>query len=64
MRGKGFYNSSGLADPTAWRAMENIRRDEKADRLIKSVRALIARNGFELLGRVVIKDAKSGKVFR
>jgi len=64
MRGKGFYNSSGLADPTAWRALENIGREEKAARVIKRLRALAARHGFELAGRVAVRDARSGKVYR
>lgn len=60
---KDFYNASGCADPTAYRAMRNIDRTEtaaNANQLIKTLKALIAQNGFTLLNRIEIKDIKSG----
>ena len=63
-RDKDFYNASGGADPTAYRAIKNIEQEENVNRLIKTIKALIAESGFELLNRIILKDVKNGKIFK
>jgi hypothetical protein len=66
MRNKYFYNVSGYSDPTAYIAIKNIERDEakqRLKRLIKTLKAAIAKNGFALLNNIELKDIESGIVF-
>lgn len=56
-----FYNGSGCADPTAYNAIRKAEHDravESVNRLIKDIKALIAKNGFVLLNRIELKDEK------
>lgn len=61
-------NSSGYIDPTAYKAMQNVERDEKLDaryRLVLSIiRNVLDLAGFCMVERFVIKDKKTGKVWR
>lgn len=62
-----FYNGSGCADPTAYKAIRKVEHDqavESVNRLIKDIKALIAKNGFVLLNRIELKDEKSGIIFK
>lgn len=62
-----FYNGSGCADPTAYNAIRKVEHDravESVNRLIKDIKALIAKNGFVLLNRIELKDEKSGIIFK
>lgn len=62
-----FYNGSGCADPTAYNAIRKVEQDravENVNRLIKEIKALIAKSGFVLLNRIELKDEKSGIIFK
>jgi hypothetical protein len=65
-----FYNASGCADPTAYHAMQNIQRDQRAearrevDRLVNDIKTLTAERGFTVLNRIELKDKKSGIIFK
>ena len=64
---KEYYNASGYPDPTAYKALKNIQRDEingNVNLLIKTLKETIAENGFLLLNRIELKEIKSGKVFK
>lgn len=69
--GKGLrYNGSGYKDPTAYQAIRELEQEELKQieqRAIKSIRAVkrrLAADGFELIGRISIRDIKTGREFR
>lgn len=62
-------NSEGYYDPTAYMGLRNIGRKENAleqdvTMLIKVLKYIIGKAGFELVNRIEIKDKKTGRVFR
>lgn len=66
---KPWLNTSGCNDPTAFRAVNSVTRQEqqlqnKVSTLVKSVRSIIDLAGFEVIGRIHIKHKKTGKEFR
>lgn len=69
MRDIRFYNKEGYPDPTAY---DGIRRALAADAeesrrvnaLIKVLKALIREAGFELIGRIEIRDKRSGREYK
>lgn len=66
---KPWLNDSGCSDPTAYEALKSIINDEeilenKVRKLVKAIKFIVKRAGFELIGRIQIKDKKSGKEFR
>lgn len=67
---KSRLNGSGYIDNTAYQALGNIAREEKqqlddaASELIKDVKALIRDRGFDVIGRIGIKDRATGKEFK
>ncbi|MBA9087490.1 hypothetical protein FHR92_003975 [Fontibacillus solani] len=63
------YNASGYPDPTAYQAMKPVIREEaeldiKVHRLIRMLKTIIEWAGFELIGRIQIKDKRTGKEFK
>lgn len=67
---KSRLNGSGYVDNTAYNAIENItreerqKRDDAASELIEDVKALIRGRGFDVIGRIGIKDGVTGKEYR
>lgn len=62
-------NAEGYADPTAFNGMKPVIKQEadldgRVAFLIKVLKFIIRSAGFELIGRIVIKDKETGKVFR
>lgn len=58
-------NPSGAADPTRTKAEENISREEKRiSDLVHVIRYIADAAGFDIVGRVVFEDKKTGKIFR
>ncbi len=66
-------NAEGYMDTTAHDALTNVMRDKQAEldaadlrcnRLIKSIKTLIDLAGFDLTGRVEMKDRKTGRIYR
>lgn len=63
------YNGSGYYDPTAYQAIENIEKVNKNDerrvkRLLATIYYICNLAGFRIEDRIVLKDKKSGKVWR
>lgn len=62
-------NSEGYSDPTAYKAMKKVLREEDENQkrisavinIIKNVADLA---GFDLVSRVVLKDRKTGREYR
>lgn len=64
-------NASGYFDPTAYQAMKNVMKDEptveESDRFHKLLDAIFYITeiaGFHIEGRVIIKDKKTGRIWR
>lgn len=63
MKNNDFYNHEHYPDPTAYKALENIER-ERITKLIKQLKSIIKENEFELAERIVLKDKRTGKIYR
>lgn len=69
-----YHNKEGYPDPTAGNAMANMIHAQKKENsdpleckkkfLIKVLKFIISEAGFELIGRIQIKDSESGREFR
>lgn len=62
-------NSEGYYDPTAYLGLASIIEEENAlqsdaNTLIKVLKYIISKSGFELISRIEIRDKKTGKIFR
>lgn len=58
-------NGEGYYDPTAYQGLKPIIQKEKeVAALIKVLKYIIGKSGFELVGRIELKDKKSGQIFR
>lgn len=63
------YNQSGCKDLTAYYAIRNVVKeekelDERVRNLISVLKFIIDWAGFELIGRIEIRDKKTRKEFR
>lgn len=58
-------NAERYSDPTAYEAMRNIERDEERFRkLLDMIFTLCELSDFHIEERIVIKDKRTGKVWR
>jgi hypothetical protein len=58
-------NNEGYPDPTAYKALYNIERDdERFKRLLKTLFYICDLADFDVEGRIVLIDRKTGKVWR
>lgn len=61
-------NASGCKDLTAYKALKNVEADEKAEvrykKLLSMIFSICELSGFHLEGRIVLKDKKTGKIWR
>lgn len=58
-------NAEGYFDPTAYEAMRNIERDEERfHKLLDTIFTLCELSDFHIEERIVIKDKRTGKVWR
>ena len=69
----GYKNKEGYTDPTAGEAIGTVVKEErKVERernaavttLITMLKQIISLAGFELVGRIVLKDKVTGKEYR
>ena len=63
------YNASGCVDPTAYEALKPMIQEDAAleknvYNLVNTVKFIVDWAGFEMIGRIQIKDKKSGREFR
>lgn len=56
-------NASGYTDPTAYEAIMNA-DDARFHRLLDTIFNICELSGFHLEGRVVLRDKRTGKVWR
>lgn len=68
MRNNPKYNASGCKDLTAYQALRNVEAEEKAEaryrKLLATIFSICELAGFHLEDRIVLKDMKTGKVWR
>lgn len=58
-------NGSGYVDPTAYKAIKGVDRDrERFLKLLDTIFNICDLAGYHLEGRIVVRDKKSGKVWR
>lgn len=58
-------NKSGYADPTAYEAITKVDKDmEKLNKVIHTIRTICDLAGFQIEERIVLKDKKTGKIWR
>ena len=62
-------NSEGYNDPTAYAALYKIRQEEIAQQrrvaeLIKVLKYIVDKSGFELTARIELRERMTGKEFR
>lgn len=58
-------NSEGYLDLTAYEAMKNMEKeDERFHKLLHTIFYLCELAGFQIDGRIVLIDKKSGRVWR
>jgi hypothetical protein len=58
-------NSSGYADPTAHAAIKNIdAENERFQKLLTAIFTICDLAGFHLEERIVVRDKRTGKIWR
>lgn len=58
-------NASGYPDPTAYKAIKKVEADEERFRkLLDTIFAICELSGFHIEERIVIKDKRTGKIWR
>ncbi|MDO5540832.1 MAG: hypothetical protein Q4F83_12320 [Eubacteriales bacterium] len=58
-------NAEGYSDPTAYGALKDIDRDDdRFHKLLDTIFALCELSGFHIEERIVIKDKRTGKIWR
>lgn len=58
------FNASGCKDLTAYKAIENVESERRFKRLLAQIFRLCDLYGFHLEERIVLKDKKTGRVWR
>jgi hypothetical protein len=58
-------NAEGYYDLTAYKAIQNVEKDEKRfHKLLDSIFTICELSGFHIEGRIVIKDMHTGRIWR
>lgn len=58
-------NGSRYYDPTAWKAIKHISEEEKkTSKVIKTLQAVAHLAGYEIVGRIVLRDKETGEIWR
>lgn len=59
------YNGSGVYDPTAYEAICHLESEKKKiSNLIRHVKELCREEGYEIEGRIILKNKKTGRTWR
>ena len=61
---KDKINGSGCKDFTAYEALKNIEREEQLKKLLGTIFYITNLAGFTIEGRIVLKDKRTGKIWR
>lgn len=58
-----MYNQEHYKDATAYIALQNIEQ-ERLKQTMKQIKKVLRDNDFELLERIVIRDNRTGKIYK
>ena len=58
------FNGSGCKDMTAYKAIENIEAEKRFKKLLYKIFRVCDSAGFHLEERIVVRDKKTGKIWR
>lgn len=61
---KDKLNGSGCKDLTAYEAIKNIEDETRVNKLLATIFNVCELAGFRVENRIVLKDKRSGKVWR
>lgn len=66
MRDDLRVNGSGIKDPTAYKAIKKVDEEttRRANQLIKTIQSIAHLAGFEVVGRIELRDKKTGEIWR
>ncbi len=64
-----FYNAEGYPDPTAYQGEKSVRKEEaelekRAMRAVGMIKLLMELSGFSIVGRITLRDLKTGREFK
>lgn len=64
-----MFNASGCKDSTAYEAIKHVSKEQhdlekKVHNVITTIKNIMDLAGFEIIGRIQIKDKRTGKEFR
>lgn len=57
-------NGAGYVDKTAYRAMKNVEEERRFRRMLGLIFSIVELSGFHLESRLVLKDKRTGKIYR
>ena len=57
-------NHEWYPDPTAYRAIKNMEEEEKFHRLLSTILYICNLAGFKVEGRIVLRDRKTGRIWK
>ena len=58
-------NSEGYADTTAYQAEQQIsEEDRRMNQLIRTLKFIIDAAGYDLVERIVLRDRRTGRIYR
>lgn len=58
-------NGSGYVDPTPYQAIKNITKEEKkVSKVIKTLQSVAHLAGYEIEGRIALRDKQTGEIWR
>lgn len=58
-------NAEGYSDPTAYEALKNLdKEDEEFHKLLHTIFYICELSGFQIQGRIILVNKKTGKVWR
>ena len=63
--GNPRLNASGLPDPTAYQAVQELSDEERRlNQLVKTLKYIIHLAGYDLEERIVLQDRRTGRIHR
>lgn len=57
-------NADGYYDPTAYRALKNIDSERRFRKLLHLICDLCELSGFEIEGRIALRDMNTGRLYK
>lgn len=59
------FNGSGYYDPTPWKAIKHMtERERLSGKVVKALQNIAHLSGFEIVGRIQLRDKETGEVYK